>query len=59
MQYENGVHAIQTFRPFLLKWGCLPDDFDAMAQRILAGARKDTCRAPWNVLVVWGIKDSD
>ncbi len=55
---EDGKRAIQTMRPFLQKWGCLPNNYDEMAHYLLTESSKPTFRAIWHVLTAWGTKVS-
>lgn len=53
--YEDAVHAVQTFRPFVQKWGCIPDDYDAICQQALNDIRQRDFQNTWNFLTTWGV----
>jgi len=53
---QDMAHVFQTTRPFIQKWGCAPQDYDAIYQQALAEMQQDTFRVTWNHLTAWGIK---
>jgi ubiquinone/menaquinone biosynthesis C-methylase UbiE len=54
--YEDQVHAFRTLRPFMQKWGCLTDEYDALTQQALVDMQQSTFCATWNFLTAWGVR---
>jgi ubiquinone/menaquinone biosynthesis C-methylase UbiE len=52
--YEDMAHVFQTTRPFIRKWGCAPDDYDAIYQRALQEMQQPDFHSTWNLLTAWG-----
>lgn len=53
--YEDAAHVGQTLRPFIQKWGGLPDDYDAVYQQALADIRQSNFQNTWHFLTAWGV----
>jgi len=54
---EDSKRVIQTFQPFLQKWGCLPvENYRAFRRRFLTEIRRDDFHSTWYYLTVWGNK---
>ncbi len=43
------------FRPFLQKWGCLSQDYDAICRQALEEMQQSDFHVIWNLLTVWGM----
>ncbi len=52
--YEDAAHVGQTLRPFIQKWGGLPDDYDAVYRQALADIKRADFRNTWYFLTAWG-----
>lgn len=52
--YEDAAHVGQTLRPFIQKWGGLPDDYDTVYRQALADIKRDDFRNTWYFLTAWG-----
>jgi len=52
--YEDAAHVGQTLRPFIQKWGGLPDDYDPVYQQALADIKCADFRNTWYFLTAWG-----
>jgi len=50
------VHAMRTLRPFLAKWGCLSDDYDALCQQATEEIQRSDYHVHWNILTAWATK---
>jgi ubiquinone/menaquinone biosynthesis C-methylase UbiE len=50
---EDMVHAFRVLRPFLAKWGALPDDYDTLYQQALAQIQQPAFSATAELLTVW------
>jgi ubiquinone/menaquinone biosynthesis C-methylase UbiE len=53
---EDVLHLSQTVRPFLQKWGCLSQDYDALCSQLLEELRQPTYHSTWQFLTAWGTK---
>ncbi len=53
---ENMLSASRTLRPFLQKWGCLSEDYDALLQQMLTYGQQADFHSTWKFLSVWGRK---
>jgi ubiquinone/menaquinone biosynthesis C-methylase UbiE len=53
---EDGARVLRTLRPFLQKWGCMSEDFDAIRQQALEEIQRPDFHATWHLLTAWGIK---
>ncbi len=47
-------HAFRTIKPFLQKWTRVPDDYDALYQRMLTEFKQTDFVGQFNLLTVWG-----
>jgi len=54
--YENSRFAFQTLQPFLQKWGCTPEDYDAIYQQAVIEMQQPDFRATWPLVTAWGTK---
>ena len=54
--YEDAAHAGRTLRPFMEKWGCLPNDYDAFYQQALYDIQQSDFYNTWRFLTAWGIR---
>lgn len=53
---EDGMYVFQTLRPFLQKWGCMSEDYDAIHQQAFAETHRPDFSATWHLLTAWGVK---
>jgi ubiquinone/menaquinone biosynthesis C-methylase UbiE len=53
--YNDMKHGYHTIRPFLLKWGCLSEDYEALYQQALDEMQQPDFHSTWNLRTVWGI----
>jgi ubiquinone/menaquinone biosynthesis C-methylase UbiE len=53
---ENTRHLFQTIVPFLRKWTQVPDDYEALYQRMLDETQDPDFTAHWRLLTVWGTR---
>jgi ubiquinone/menaquinone biosynthesis C-methylase UbiE len=53
--YEDALHAIHTFRPFIQRWGCMSKDYDAACQQALQQIQQPDFYVIYKMLTVWGI----
>lgn len=56
--YEDIRHAYHTFVPFLRKWAHVPDDYEAIYQKMLDEMQQPDFVATWRLLTVWGTSPS-
>jgi ubiquinone/menaquinone biosynthesis C-methylase UbiE len=54
--YEDNRYGFQTFLPFLQRWGCTPEDYDAIYQQALVEMQQPDFRATSLLLTTWGMK---
>ncbi len=54
--YENSRFAFQTLLPFLQKWGCASEDYDAIYQQAVIEMQQPDFRATWPLVTAWGTK---
>ena len=54
--YEDARYGFQTGLPFLQKWGCTSEDYDAIYQQALIELQQPDFRATWSVVTAWGTK---
>lgn len=54
--YQDAARAGLTLRPFVEKWGCASDDYDALYQESLADMQQSTFRSTWRFLTAWGTR---
>jgi ubiquinone/menaquinone biosynthesis C-methylase UbiE len=55
--YADVQYLFQTTRPFLQKWGAIPDDYQELSQQVLHEIRQDDFQANWNFQTIWGVAD--
>ncbi len=55
-QYENAMYGFQTILPFLQKWGCASEDYDALYQQALIEMQQPDFRAISQLVTTWGTK---
>lgn len=53
--YKDMMHAYRTIRPFLQKWGCLSEDYEAIYQQALNEMQQPDFHSTWHLRTVWGI----
>jgi ubiquinone/menaquinone biosynthesis C-methylase UbiE len=54
--YLNAQHGFQTLRPFLQKWGCASENYEAICQTALNDIQQSDFCVTWNVLTACGKK---
>jgi len=54
--YENLMLFFQTIRPFLQKWGNIPNNYEVIYQQALNEMQRPDFLAVGNILTVWGSK---
>ena len=54
--YEDSRYMFQTVLPFLQKWGCATEDYDAVYQQALIEMQQPDFRAIWPIVTAWGTK---
>jgi ubiquinone/menaquinone biosynthesis C-methylase UbiE len=54
--YQNMMFGFQTMLPFLQKWGCASEDYDALREQALIEMQQPDFRATWEFLTAWGTK---
>jgi ubiquinone/menaquinone biosynthesis C-methylase UbiE len=54
--HENVRYGFQTSLPFLQKWGCASEDYDAIYQQALIEMQQHDFRATWSVVTAWATK---
>jgi SAM-dependent methyltransferase len=52
--YEDAKHAFRTFRPFINKWGCDSQNYDAIYQQALTEMQQSNFHITFRLLTVWG-----
>jgi len=53
---EDVEHLFYTVRPFIQKWGCASQDYDALYSQLLEELRQSTYHSTWKFLIAWGNK---
>ena len=53
---ENAARVFRTTRPFLEKWGCAPENYDAIYQQALHDMHQADFSSIWNITSVLGTK---
>ena len=53
---QDSMYLFQTLRPFLRKWDCAPEDYDAIYEQALLEMQQNDFHATWDFLMVWGTK---
>ena len=54
--YQNMMYVFQTGLPFLRKWDCATQDYDAVYQQAMIEMQQKDFRATWNPVTTWGTK---
>ncbi len=54
--YQNVMYFYQTLLPFLRKWECVTDDYDALYEQAMIELQQQDFQGSWNFLVAWGKK---
>lgn len=54
--FQDARSALRQARPFVQKWGCAGDDYDALYQQALREMQQPDFHATWRLLTVWGYK---
>lgn len=54
--YQNLMFFFQTLRPFIHKWGCATEDYDATYEQAMIELQQKDFRGQWNFLIGWGSK---
>jgi hypothetical protein len=52
------VHAFRILRPFLAKWGALPDDYEALYQQALEEMQQPAFSATAELLTAWTAQET-
>lgn len=53
---DNLTSSMKTGRPFLQKWGGIPDDYDTITAKAEQEMQQPDFRVTWNTLTAWGTK---
>ena len=53
--YNNMMHAYSTIRPFLRKWGCFSENYEAVYQQALDEMQQPDFHSTWHLRTAWGI----
>lgn len=53
--YEDALHAIHTFRPFIQRWGCMNEDYDTICQQALEQIQQPDFHITYKLLTAWGL----
>jgi len=53
---QDSMYLFQTLLPFLRKWNCAPEDYDAIYEQALIEMQQKDFHATWNFLTAWGTK---
>jgi len=56
--YEIARFGFQTLLPFLQKWGCATEDYDALYEQAMIEMHQPHFRATWPLATTWGTKAS-
>src|SRR5947209_15660837 len=51
---QDSMYLFQTLRPFLRKWDCAPEDYDAVYEQALLEMQQNDFHATWDFLTAWG-----
>ena len=54
--FEDVQHGSHTVRPFIQKWGCLSQDYDAICQQALKDMQQSDFHVTWNITTAWCIR---
>ncbi len=53
---QDSMYLFQTLLPFLRKWDCAPEDYDAIYEQALIEMQQKDFHATWDFLTAWGTK---
>jgi SAM-dependent methyltransferase len=56
---QDSMYLFQTLRPFLRKWDCAPEDYDAIYEQALIEMQQNNFHATWDFLTAWGTKPNE
>ena len=56
---QDSMYLFQTLRPFLRKWDCAPEDYDAIYDQALIEMQQNNFHATWDFLTAWGTKPNE
>ncbi len=56
---QDSMYLFQTLRPFLRKWDCAPEDYDAIYEQALIEMQQNNFHATWDFLTAWGTKANE
>jgi ubiquinone/menaquinone biosynthesis C-methylase UbiE len=54
--YENLRYFFRTVRPFIQKWGCLSQNYNAVYEQALDDMQQSNFHSVWTLLTIWGKK---
>ncbi|QBD76754.1 class I SAM-dependent methyltransferase [Ktedonosporobacter rubrisoli] len=54
--YNDVVYGFRTLRPFIRKWGCLAEDYDAIYRQAIEEVGRSDFQVSWTLHCVWGIR---
>jgi ubiquinone/menaquinone biosynthesis C-methylase UbiE len=54
--YQDMMFAMVTGKPFIQKWGCATDDYDALYEQALIEMQQRDFRVSWPLVTAWGTK---
>ena len=54
--YQNMLFALQTMLPFLQKWGCASEEYDALREQVLIEMQQPDFRTISQMVTAWGTK---
>lgn len=57
--YEIARFGFQTAKPFMQKWDCAPEDYDAIYQQAMIEMKQPDFRVTWELVTACGTKPSD
>src|SRR5438132_7447808 len=52
--YQDMMFAMQTGKPFIHKWGCGTEDYDALYEQALIEMQQPDFRVTWPLVTAWG-----
>jgi ubiquinone/menaquinone biosynthesis C-methylase UbiE len=55
---DDIIHAFRVLRPFLAKWGALPDDYDTLYHQALAQMQQPDFSATAELLTAWASQET-
>jgi ubiquinone/menaquinone biosynthesis C-methylase UbiE len=54
--YQIQMYGFQTLSPFLQKWGCASEDYDALYEQAMIEMQQPDFRVTWPLVTAWGMK---